>query len=288
MAATAQTHASALEEIETALSDLERACLGAQDHVNRRVAATTSRIADEVKARRRDRDIAVEQLRQARDDGQRDVLVRAVARAEARWEAAQQAQRQANQASAQAAGATARFGREIANGIREGHSIVRSARGDVDAYLGAAGRAAGRVGIAPGTGSGASAKPVVSREVAGGGGVQEVPISQIDTSDRDITSSDFGKGYSPEDLKWAMNALHEVVLPALAAGHDADYFAKRDAAEGRMGTRSYSDTHSGFFHDDHAIRLSSTGGRYHVENGYHRIWVARQMGLTHVPARVVK
>jgi hypothetical protein len=55
-----------------------------------------------------------------------------------------------------------------------------------------------------------------------------------------------------------------------------------------MGTRSYSDTYSGFFGDDNAIRLASSGGRYNIENGYHRIWVARQMEMTHVPARVVR
>jgi len=124
-------------------------------------------------------------------------------------------------------------------------------------------------------------------EIAGGDGIREVPISQIDTSDREITEGDFGKGYSPDDLKWALNALEEVVLPALAAGHGRDYFAGRDAAEGRMGTRSYSDTYSGFFSDDNAIRLAWSEGRYHVENGYHRIWLARQTGRSHVPARVV-
>jgi hypothetical protein len=115
-----------------------------------------------------------------------------------------------------------------------------------------------------------------------------VPLSAIDDSDSGVTGTEsFGKGYSPGDLAWAFGALHEVVLPAMARGKAADYFQQRDQAEGRMGVRSYSDTYRGFFGADSAIKLDPRGdGTYTVGNGYHRIWVAKQMGLSSVPGWV--
>ena len=111
-----------------------------------------------------------------------------------------------------------------------------------------------------------------------------VPLASIDASDSGVTGPEsFGKGYSPDDLAWAFDALHEVVLPAVGHGLGAEYFQSRDQAEGLVGTRSYSDTYSGFFGDS-AIKLESRGdGTYGVANGYHRVWVAQRLGLDSVP-----
>jgi len=114
-----------------------------------------------------------------------------------------------------------------------------------------------------------------------------VPLSLIDDSDSGVTgSADFGKGYSPADLEWAHEAFVSVVMPGVASGATLDDFRARDQREGRMGTRSYADTYSGFFDRNHAIALDASGSNYTVANGYHRIWVARGMGLDAVPARV--
>lgn len=127
-----------------------------------------------------------------------------------------------------------------------------------------------------------------SRVIDANDGVKLVPLSEIDTSDRAIGPEDFEKGYSPADLTWAYHALNEVVLPAVDRGESIDYFQNRDAAEGLSGTRSYTDTYLGFLGHDNAIRLNRAGNTYQVANGYHRIWVARRMGLDAVPARVVE
>lgn len=111
--------------------------------------------------------------------------------------------------------------------------------------------------------------------------IQLIAVADIDDSDSHVTGPEsFGKGYSPADLRWAHDALHEVVLPTLASGGTIEDLRARDVTEGRMGVRSYADTYSGFFGDS-AIHLSSD---LKVSNGYHRIWVAKQMGLSHVPA----
>lgn len=110
-----------------------------------------------------------------------------------------------------------------------------------------------------------------------------VPLSAIDDSDSKIVdASDFGKGYSPQDLRWAHNAFIDVVLPTLSHGGSIDELRARDAAEGRAGVRSYADTYSGFLGDS-AIRIN---GDMTVSNGYHRIWVAKRMGLDSVPVRI--
>jgi hypothetical protein len=114
----------------------------------------------------------------------------------------------------------------------------------------------------------------------------ELPLDIIDDEGGVTGPESFQKGYSPDDLAWAFQALHEVVAPAMAEGMGADYFADRDRVEGRMGCRSYADTYSGFFGGD-AIRVSQRpDGRWEVENGRHRIWVARRMGLDAVPGWV--
>jgi hypothetical protein len=114
-------------------------------------------------------------------------------------------------------------------------------------------------------------------------GFMMVPLSAIDDSDsKIIDASDFGKGYSPQDLKWAHNAFIDVVLPTLSHGGSIDELRARDAAEGRVGVRSYADTYSGFLGDS-AIKIN---GDMTVSNGYHRIWVAKQMGLDSVPVRL--
>lgn len=113
-----------------------------------------------------------------------------------------------------------------------------------------------------------------------------VQIEAINTSENPVTGrSDFKKGFSPEDLAWAHEALLDVVLPSLAAGKGIEYLRERDQAEGRIGTRSYADTYSGFF-GDASIKLEWTGGSFNVTNGRHRIWVAQEIGVDTIVAKV--
>lgn len=118
-------------------------------------------------------------------------------------------------------------------------------------------------------------------------GFAVVPLALVDDSDSTVSGpEDFGKGYSISDLEWAHDAFLDVVLPTLGNGGTMDDLRARDAAEGRVGTRSYSDTCSGFLGGD-AIRLSWKGDRLELQNGRHRFWVARRMGLASVVAEVV-
>jgi hypothetical protein len=123
------------------------------------------------------------------------------------------------------------------------------------------------------------------------GDVHVVPLDLVDMDTCDISGpQDFGKGYTPEDLAWAFQALDDVVLPGLADGLTADDFRELDRRERRQGTRSYSDTLSNFLTADSSepIRLSmQDNGLFNIENGRHRVWVAQQLGRTTIPARVL-
>ncbi len=111
-----------------------------------------------------------------------------------------------------------------------------------------------------------------------------VPIADIDDSESKITGPEsFGKGYSIEDLTWAHDALIDVVIPTLAAGGTLDDLRARDAAEGRQGTRSFADTHAGFLGEHDPIQLDRN---MRIGNGFHRVWIAKRMGLQNVPVRI--
>ena len=158
----------------------------------------------------------------------------------------------------------------------------------LDVYLG--GTSAGRGTVKSG------GLPVWGAASSGGGSVTQpagfpvdivmVPLALIDDSGSGVGGpADFGKGYSASDLEWALEKFISIVMPDVARGATLDDFRARDHREGRMGTRSYEMTYCGFFGGD-AITLSSHSSTYGVGNGYHRIWVAKRMGLDSVPARV--
>ena len=158
------------------------------------------------------------------------------------------------------------------------HSYLHQAGGDVT----------GSARWSGGTGSNAFGSGGPTSIPGAPKGFALVPLSMIDTSESPVTGAgDFTKGYTSEDLAWAHHALHEQILPAMKIGKGAEYFQTRDAHVARHGTRSLSDTYSGFFGDS-AIKLEigSTPDSYRIANGYHRVWVAQRTGLTHVVARL--
>lgn len=158
---------------------------------------------------------------------------------------------------------------------------------------------AANAGGAAGRGAAAALGALAVGSVASGGlgvhslpglpaGFAMVPVDLIDQSENPIGGAhDFGKGYSIEDLDYAFDLLESQVLPGLASGSTASSFAAADQANGSHGTRSLSDTFSGFFGGD-AIRLElRPDGTYAITNGRHRIFVASRFGRPYVPARII-
>jgi hypothetical protein len=112
-----------------------------------------------------------------------------------------------------------------------------------------------------------------------------IPVGLIDQTEAPINGSqDFGKGYSIEDLDYAFELFESQILPGLASGANAATFSAQDHANRVFGTRSLSDTFSGFFGHD-AIKLDPLpGGTFHIANGRHRVYVASLYGRQYVPA----
>ena len=73
--------------------------------------------------------------------------------------------------------------------------------------------------------------------------------------------------------------------PAVRQGADGDDFARLDAERGLAYEHGYRRVYDAFYGND-AIRLERVGDTYQVVNGYHRLFVARELGLATVPARV--
>jgi hypothetical protein len=81
--------------------------------------------------------------------------------------------------------------------------------------------------------------------------------------------------------------LEEIVQPGVDQGWTGDDFARVDAERGYDYEHGYQRIYDAFYGTD-AIRLDgSAGGQHTVVNGYHRLYVARQLGITSVPARIV-
>jgi hypothetical protein len=271
----------AIGELRTALDAFLRDATGAVAEAARAAERTLAEIDQELNARRAELSRLQAALDACRRDEQADCsgIERAVSHAAQRLELAAQACRLATQAIARFTPRRARFERECRSLVSEGGGLLMRQSGDLTRYLSAGAGSGGSAGFGGGPGTAATASMPA--------GWAMVPLSAIDTSDSRVEGdASFGKGYSPADLAWAFEALHEVVLPAMALGHGAGYFQQRDEGEGRLGARSYSDTYSGFFGDSSIKLERRADGTFAVANGYHRIWVATRLGLHAVPGRV--
>lgn len=281
MVERASTELSVMHDVRRAIDEYEQVVQSVQDMTARRLSEVGSQVADEVRRRRQEVEEQTRALQDCLKSESRDcsALSSELRRRRDRLSVAETALRSVHRATASLQLAMARLGRESATSSGSARAHLTRALADASEYL-----SAGSVGGSSGEGRHSSGTPLP--RVAGAPGIHDVDLQAIDSSDREIAPDAFNKGYSVEDLKWAFHALHEVVLPALASGLGEDYFRQRDAREARQGVRSYSDTFSGFLGGD-AICLAPRNGSYTVVNGYHRIWVAREMGLSRVPARVV-
>jgi hypothetical protein len=117
----------------------------------------------------------------------------------------------------------------------------------------------------------------------------EVPLDDLDYANNPLVG-EFGKGgASKSDYRWAAETWDTVVRPGVGRGMSRDDFAARDAERGAPPFRRTADVHDLFLGDSDRIVLSRTAaGKLDIVNGRHRIAVARELGITHLPARIVE
>jgi hypothetical protein len=114
----------------------------------------------------------------------------------------------------------------------------------------------------------------------------EVRLDRIDTGDSQVSGPGSFRKTDYATMRDGVQRLDEVILPAVKGGAGHDYFAAMDAQRGLSHERGYLRVYEAFFGDD-SLRLDANpGGGYTVTNGYHRIYVARELGLQTLPARV--
>lgn len=257
--------------------------------VHQHLAVAESIAQQSVNAARRDVSTSMEHLSAClrQEDSECRWQAQEVERASKRLEEMYGIARQIESLTAGYRPATRRFESALSILSHQAQRELRRAGETVDIYL----RTTATPGTTASAGKGpAPANEISRREITHPKGFPDdivmVPLDMIDDSDSRIHKvSDFSKSYTPADLEWAHERFVSVVMPGVANGATIDDFRERDRREGRMGTRSYEMTYSGFFGAD-AINLSSNGSTLEVNNGYHRIWVAKRMGIQTIPARV--
>lgn len=284
----------AIRELQSALGRFLDDASSAVRQAEHAAGDVVARIEGELAARRAALARAQEALAACRRDPKADCsgLEQRARQAEEEVAAAEAALRVASRARERAAIELSRFIREATRLTGEGRRLLGTMASDLEAYLAASGGLGGVAMRATAATPRAAPAPTPSarepHSIPGAPpGWAMVPLDTIDVSQSTVTGPESFRKSSPDDLAWAFEALHEVILPAMAQGLGDDYFAQRDRTEGRVGSRSYSDTHRGFFGTSDGICLDRrSDGRYGVTNGYHRIWVARRLGLRDVPGMV--
>lgn len=118
-------------------------------------------------------------------------------------------------------------------------------------------------------------------------GIQDVPVASLPEPGGVEDASDFEK-VSPEEMQVGLARLQEM-KPVIDSGEGAntDYWREFDRQRGLAYPDGYQKVYESFYGQD-AIRLNKDGNQYDIVNGRHRIFMARQMGMDTVPARVIE
>jgi hypothetical protein len=149
---------------------------------------------------------------------------------------------------------------------------------------GGAGGATAGFGPSAGPGGGGGAAGGLPR--IGKTDLVEAPLDRIDTGDSGVSGPESFRKTGYATMREGTQRLDEVVLPAVRGGAGGDHFAAMDAQRGLDYEHGYQRVYDAFFGTD-SLRLDARAdGTYGVTNGYHRIHVARELGLRTLPARI--
>lgn len=117
-------------------------------------------------------------------------------------------------------------------------------------------------------------------------GIQDVAVDKIDTSDMThVNGPEDFKKVSYDEMAKGFQKLETVVQPGVEKGAGGDDFYKLDQQQGLDYANGYQRVYDAFYGGD-AIKLEKDGEDYRVINGAHRLYVAKELGIQTVPARV--
>ena len=118
--------------------------------------------------------------------------------------------------------------------------------------------------------------------------ISDIPLEMIDLSDSPVhNEADFHKVPKAEMIAGFEKLAQVRRLIDQSATDQELYDTDRQArADGLDEGQSHHNIYK-VFYGENAIALEKVGDRYRVINGYHRLAVARELGWTAIPARVV-
>lgn len=241
----------------------------------------------------------VRALQSLNEDENRAATEAALLRAQQRLDDVRRARNQVERAASRLDSVARAFGPDTASMCSRGKSRLRTLSEELANYragqsFGAGGSAA-RLGgvvimgarVAPASPSG-SGDPSSGRGNAGAREqLSEVGVDHLDYPDNPIGDG-FGRGgLNRGDYRWAVEAWDTKVKPALARGAGRDELAARDTASNARPLRRLADVYDIFLGSDAITVSRMSNGKLDVQNGRHRIEVAREMGVRSLPVRVL-
>jgi hypothetical protein len=117
-----------------------------------------------------------------------------------------------------------------------------------------------------------------------GCGLADIDVAKADFADNPITGS-FGRGgLTRADYRWAVTTWDQVVRPGLDRGMSRDDFAARDQTRGAPPLRRTADVYDMILGSDPIRVERRADGTLDVINGRRRIEIARELGVSHLPA----
>ncbi len=118
-------------------------------------------------------------------------------------------------------------------------------------------------------------------------GVIDVPVRDLPKPD-DITGPGDFKKESMLEMREGFDKLAQM-KPAIDQdiGRNGDYWRSMDQNQNLDYREGYQKIYESFYGDT-SVRVDKVGDTYDVINGRHRIWLAHEMGLNTIPARVIE
>ncbi len=117
-------------------------------------------------------------------------------------------------------------------------------------------------------------------------GLKQVDLSQARFDDNPVVDGYHKGGTSEVDYRWALEAWHTSVQPAVLSGASRDDLARRDEESGAPPLRRQAVVYDMFMGSDRLIFDRRPDGSLDVTNGRHRVEVARSLGISHLPGVV--
>jgi hypothetical protein len=117
-------------------------------------------------------------------------------------------------------------------------------------------------------------------------GIVNVPIAHASFDDNPILDGYQRGGANLGDYRWAVEKWETVVRPGVLAGKTREDFERRDAETGSTGLRRTAGVYDMFLGGDPIQFARRPNGSLDVASGRHRVAVAKQLGITHLPGRL--